>query len=180
MQLPELNEWEKSGRVRVFFGDTKRTKAVPVLVGMASDLVIGVGISSAAAECYFAGTLAYHADLTGRPSNEFGARGLGKVVFRDIKTLRIEIEDCIENGTQEKYEACRDIYRMLDPFMDGQAYQRVGFILRTLQKQLENGLSREKAVEATKYRYDEYLLEKGYFNSGKENLKRQQENHAIS
>ena len=54
---------------------------------------------------------------------------------------------------------------MLDPFMDGQAYQRVGFILRTLQEQLENGLSREKAVEATKYRYDEYLQEKGYFDS---------------
>ena len=69
---------------------------------------------------------------------------------------------------------------MLDPFMDGQAYQRVGFILKTLQEQLENGLSREKAVEATKDRYDKYLLEKGYFNSGKENLKRQQENHAIS
>ncbi|MDP6575924.1 MAG: hypothetical protein QF755_05555, partial [Candidatus Peribacteraceae bacterium] len=56
--------------------------------------------------------------------------------------------------------------------------QRVGFILRTLQEQLENGLSREKAVEATKGRYDEYLLEKGYFNSGKGGLKRQQKNHA--
>jgi len=178
LQLPELNELEKSGRVRVFFGDTKRTKAVPALVGMASDLAIGIGISSAAAECYFAGTLAYHADLSGRVRNEFGNRGLGKVVFRDIESLRSEIEDCIENGTQEKYEACRDIYRMLDPFMDGKAYQRVGFILRTLQRQLENGLSREKAVEATKYRYDEYLLEKGYLNNGKGDLKREQIKHA--
>ena len=178
LQLPELNELEKSGRVRVFFGDTKRTKAVPALVGMASDLAIGIGLSSAAAECYFAGTLAYHADLAGQVRNEFGNRGLGKVVFRDIESLRSEIEDCIENGTQEKYEACRDIYRMLDPFMDEKAYQRVGFILRTLQEQLENGLSREKAVEATKGRYDEYLLEKGYFNSGKGGLKRQQKNHA--
>lgn len=178
LQLPELIEWEKSGRVRLFFGDTKRTKAVPALVGMASDLNIGIGISSAAAECYFAGTLAYHADLSGRVSNEFGSKGLGKVVFRDIESLQFEIEDCIENGTQEKYEAYRDIYRILDPFMDGQAYQRVGFILRTLQEQLENGLSREKAVEATKDRYDEYLLEKGYFNSGNGNLKRQQKNHA--
>jgi hypothetical protein len=33
-------------------------------------------------------------------------------------------------------------------------------------------------VEATKGRYDEYLLEKGYFNSGKGDLKRQQKNHA--
>jgi hypothetical protein len=177
LQLPELIEWEKSGRVRVFFGDTKRTKAVPALVGMASDLAIGIGISSAAAECYFAGTLAYHADLTGRVSNEFGNRGLGKVVFRDIESLQFEIEDCIENGTQEKYEACRDIYRMLDPFMDGKAYQRVGFILRTLQEQMENGLSREKAVETTKDRYDEYLLEKGYFDGGNGDIKRQQGNH---
>jgi hypothetical protein len=177
-QLPVLNEWEKSGRVRVFLGDTKRTKAVPAFVGMASDLAIGIGISSAAAECYFAGTLAYHADLTGRVSNEFGTKGLGKVVFRDIESLQSEIEDCIENGTQEKYEACRDIYRMLDPFMDGKAYQRVGFILRTLQEQLGNGSSREDAVEATKNRYDEYLREKGYFNSDKEDHNRQQENHA--
>ena len=177
-RLPDLDEWEKSGRMRVFLGDTKQTKAVPALVGMASDLAIGIGISSAAAECYFAGTLAYHADLTGRVSNEFGARGLGKVVFRDIESLQLEIEDCIENGTQEKYEACRDIYRMLDPFMDGQAYQRVGFILRALQEQLEHGLSREKAVEATKYRYDEYLLEKGYINSGNGDIQNQQKSHA--
>jgi hypothetical protein len=165
LQLPELNEWEKSGRMRLFFGDTVRTKAVPALVGMASDLVIGIGISSAAAECSFAGTLTYHADLAARVRHEFVIKGLNKVVFRDIGNLRFEIEDCIENGTQGKYEAYREIYRMLDPFMDGQAYQRVGFILRTLQEQLENGLSREKAVEATKYRYDEYLQEKGYFDS---------------
>jgi len=179
LQLPELNEYEKSGRVRVFFGETKRSKAVPALVGMASDLVIGIGISSAAAECYFAGTLAYHADLVWREDNEFGSRGLGKVVFRDIESLQSEIEDCIENGTHAKYEAYRDIYRMLDPFMDGQAYQRVGFILKTLQGKLENGLSREKAVEATKNRYNEYLLEKGYSISGEGDIKRQMENHNV-
>ena len=66
---------------------------------------------------------------------------------------------------------------MLDPFMDGKAYQRVGFILRTLQEQMENGLSREKAVETTKDRYDEYLLEKGYFDGGNGDIKRQQGNH---
>ena len=165
LQLAVLNEWENSGRLRVFFGDTKRTKAVPALIGMASDLVIGIGISSAAAECSFAGTLTFHADLAGRVDHEFVIKGLGKVVFRDIGNLQFEIEDCIENGIQGKYGAYRDIYRMLDPFMDGQAYQRVGFILKTLQEQLGNGLSRKKAVETTKDKYDEYLREKGYFNS---------------
>jgi len=96
-EVPEFREFIDKGRVLTFFGETNRTKAVPAEIGMASDLVVGLGISTTAAECQFAGTLGFHADLIGFRNNEFGNSGLGKIVFRDITTLKDAVMDVIEN-----------------------------------------------------------------------------------
>lgn len=162
-KIPDINSLIERERIVTFFGDTPRTKAVPAMVGMASDLVVGLGISTAAAECYFAGTLAFHADLTGFVNNEFGNIGLNKVVFRDIKNLREAIQDCVDNGTKEKYERCKDIYSMLDPFQDGHAYKRVGFVIKNLQTMLSKGLSRGETIRVAKDRYKE-LIDNTYQN----------------
>jgi len=155
--VPRISDFIKAGRIVTFFGDTLRTKEAPAMVGMASDLVVGLGISTAAAECYFSGTLAFHADLTGFTNNEFGNKGLGNVVFRDIKNLKNTIQDCINNGVSERYQEAKGIYHMLDPFQDGQAYKRVGFVLRNLQELLSQGHSREEATEIVKDRYNDYV-----------------------
>ena len=161
-EMPIIRKYIRDERIAVFSGDPPRTKIAPAVVGMASDLAVGLGISSAAAECYFAGTLAFHADLTGFLNNEFAIRGFGKVVFRDVESLREAIQDCIGNGTQEKYEEYKNIYRMLDPFQDGKAYKRVGFVLRNLQDLLSQGLSREEAVGVAHDRYELFLREDGH------------------
>jgi hypothetical protein len=97
-KMPEIGEFVNRGRIEIFYGDNDRTKAVPADIAIASDLVVGLGISTAAAEAYFAGCLAFHADLTPMPNNEFGNRGLGKIVFRDIPSLRKAIVDVIEKS----------------------------------------------------------------------------------
>ena len=120
------------------------------MVGMASDLVVGLGISTTAAESYFAGTLAFHADLTGMVNNGFGNRGLGQVVFRDLEPLKEAIQNCIDEGTTQRYQDAKEIYKMLDPFQDGMAFQRVGSVLKKLQESLLSGENREQALQSIK------------------------------
>jgi hypothetical protein len=160
--IPRICDFIKVGRIVAFFGETHRTKEVPAMVGMASDLVVGLGISTVAAECYFAGTLAFHADLTKFESNKFANQGLGKIVFRDMETLKRAIQECVDNGVSERYESAKKIYNMLDPFQDGQAYKRVGFVLKSLQDLLRQGCDREDTVKITQSRYKVFL--KANFN----------------
>ena len=80
-KFPVLIEFINIGRIRVFYGDSERSKARPAEIALASDLVIGSGISSAAAEGCFAGSVSFHANL-GKINNDFDRNGLNKVVFR--------------------------------------------------------------------------------------------------
>mgnify|MGYP003978914763 CR=1 FL=1 len=160
-EVPELREYIDDGRIVTFFGETNRTKAVPAEIGMASDLVVGLGISTTVAECQFAGTLGFHADLTGFMDNEFGNKGLGKIVFRDVDSLKNAIIDVIENGASKKYLEYKELYYTLDPFQDGNAYRRIGFVMRNLQDLLNRGLSREDTVSIARERYDN-LIKKTY------------------
>ena len=148
-KIPELEDLIEQGRIVVFLGESSR-KAVPAMVGMASDLVVGLGISTTAAESYFAGTLAFHADLTGMVNNGFGNRGLGQVVFRDLEPLKEAIQNCIDEGTTQRYQDAKEIYKMLDPFQDGMAFQRVGSVLKKLQESLLSGENREQALQSIK------------------------------
>ncbi|MBU0672229.1 MAG: hypothetical protein KJ732_04275, partial [Candidatus Margulisbacteria bacterium] len=154
-ELPELQSLIDADRVKVFLGETVRSKAVPAEIGKASDLVIGLGISTTAAECCFAGTVSFHADLTGFKDNAFGNAGLNKVVFRDINSLRSAIQSQI-NGQGITIEECRKYHKMLDPFQDGQAYKRTGAIIGALQKELASGLSRLDAVKKVQQRYNKF------------------------
>jgi len=157
-RIPRLKNLLKAGRVVVFLGDTASTKEVPATIGMASDLVIGLGVSTTAAECHFAGTLAFHIDLTGFVNNEFGNKGLGQVVFRDIQSLYEAINEQIYKYNVKKSSDYRKLYESLDPFQDGQAYRRTGSILKDLQELLNQGLTREDAIKTLCKRYNDYVV----------------------
>ncbi len=155
--LPELAFYLREGRLEVFLGDTPRTKAVPAEIGMASDLVIGLGISTAATEAYLAGAVAFHADFTGFERNEFGNRAEGVVVFRDIFTLENAVIDRIKGKNKWSYEDYRGYYTGLDPFQDGSAAKRIGFILKRIREYLVQGVDRYVLLEKVKNDYDVYL-----------------------
>lgn len=157
-EIPELGIHIKDGRIAVFSGDTFRTKAVPAAIGMASDLVIGLGISTAASECHFAGAVSFHADFTGFTTNVFAENGLNKIVFRDIESLQEATEKQMR-GDGLSYDDCRKYYEVLDPFQDGNAKIRTGFVFNRLQKALQMGSSREEAVKKVRSDYDRFIVE---------------------
>ncbi len=156
LELTELQQAIDKGRIAVFLGDTPLTNAVPATVGMASHLVIGLGISSAATECFFAGTVAFHADFTGFERNTFAQKGLNKIVFRDVESLEHAIYRQIE-GDGVTVEECKPYYESLDSFQDGKAYIRTGYTIKRLQEKLQTGYSRENAVKQVKDDYRQYL-----------------------
>ena len=155
-ELPFLQHYIDEGRIEVFLGDTTRSKAVPAMVGMASDLVVGLGISTAAAECYFAGTISFHADLTGFEKNAFGNNGLNKIVFRDIKSLKKTIEDRIKGKNRLSRDDYYKYHETLDPFQDGKAYLRTGFVIKKMQEFFQSGFLREEVVKKAREEYDAY------------------------
>lgn len=156
-QLPELEEMIKQGRIEIFLGDTSRSKAVPAEIGMASDLVIGLGISTAAAEAFFAGTVAFNADFTNFGRNEFANRGEGSVVFRDAFTLENAVIDRIKKNNKWKHEDYKGFYMGLDPFMDGSSTKRMGFLMKRIREYLAQGIDREKILTKVSKDYDVYL-----------------------
>ncbi|MFA5088104.1 MAG: hypothetical protein WC552_03615 [Candidatus Omnitrophota bacterium] len=155
--LPELKSFADDGRVAVFLGDTRRTKAVPAEIGMASDLVVGLGISTAAAESFFAGTTAFHADFTCFERNSFAQRGLGKIVFRDAVSLKRAIVARITKEDGPRREDYREYYNCLDPFQDGLSGKRMGFLVKKMQEYLSQGVPREEAVKLTAKDYKVFL-----------------------
>jgi hypothetical protein len=154
--VPQLQKYIDSQRIRVFLGDTELTKVTPAEIGMVSDLVVGLGISTAATECFFAGSPAFHADLTGFPKNVFAQRALNKIVFRDVKHLKKAIKKQIA-GQGVTYEECQSFYADLDPFQDGKAYQRTGFVMKRLQDNLNAEYIPEKAIDQAKRAYADML-----------------------
>ena len=146
-----LRVFVDNGRVVVFYGDSEKTKARPAEIAIASDLVLGLGISSAAAEGCFAGSVAFHANLT-KVNNDFDKHGLNKVVFREIKSLEKAIINQM-NGNGMSIEESQSYHKILDPFQDGLAFKRTGAILANIQKQLNQSHNLKKVVKNTKNKF---------------------------
>jgi hypothetical protein len=155
-ELPKLGDFIRDGRIRVFTNESARIKAVAGEIGMASDLVVGMGISTAAMECFFSGTKAFHADLNSLLTSPFIDKGLGRAVFRDVDQLKNAIIAQME-GRGVTYEELKPIYDMLDPFQDGKASRRTGFVLKELQSSLREGTSREDVLRRMRILYNKEI-----------------------
>ena len=143
--MPEINEYIDQGRIEVFYGETDRSKYVPAIIGMASDLVIGLGISTAAAESCFAGAVSFHVDLTGFYLNDFANKGADKVVFRSMSKLEDAVKLQIDGGWLTIRE-CKKYHQSLDPFQDGKCWYRTGSVVEELRSALLDGHGREEAA----------------------------------
>ena len=144
---PEIKIFIKKNRIKLFATSNKRIS--PHKIGQNSDLTVGIGISTAAAECCFAGIISFHADFTGFVNNEFANNALGKVVFRNVNDLEIAIENQIL-GKGITYKECKNYHYFLDPFQDGKAYLRVGNILKEVQECLKQGISNNDTLKKLK------------------------------
>ena len=104
---------------------------------MMSDLVVGLGISTAAAECCFSGTVSFHVDFTKFHHNTFANKCDGKFLYRNINDLRLAIENQI-NGIGFSVEECQEYHKILDPFQDGMSYRRTGKKIKELLESITN------------------------------------------
>jgi len=156
-RVPELNEYLEQGRIKIFLGKLSRGKEIPALIGMASDLVLGIGVSTAATECYFSGTISFHADFTPFLSNAFAQQGLNKVVFTNVSSLNQAIEERILKKNLLLHIDYRECYESLDPFQDGKAYMRTGFVIKILHQALSNGTSRIDAINQAQEKYNDHI-----------------------
>jgi hypothetical protein len=86
--------------------------------------------------------------------------GAGKIVFRDIGTLKTAIQRQID-GAGIFYQDTKAFYNDLDPFQDGNAYMRTGFILKRIRGYIERGIAREEVLERAMEDFQEHLIHKG-------------------
>lgn len=132
-KIPDIKNFIYKKRLKLFVD--KNEPIPPHKVGYNSDLAIGIGINTAAAECCFAGTVSFHADFTNLINNEFANKALGKIVFRNIVDLEMAIEKQIL-GKGVDIKECKELHKYLDPFQDGKAYLRVGSVLKQAHEKL--------------------------------------------
>ena len=122
---------------------------MPALIGMVSDITIGLGLSTAAVECYLSGSHVMHANLAKFTGESFVEKGKGKVIFDDIQDLNEKLDCSIENIRNNVYpnkDELFNIYSSLDGFQDGKSYMRIGEHISTIQKVLKNSESRDSAT----------------------------------
>jgi hypothetical protein len=157
--IPRLKEYVKKGRIVLFLGDTPRIKAVPAEIGAASDLVIGLGISTAASESSFAGTVSYHLDEIACQESEFVTKGINKIVFTNIQDLKAVVCRVIEGQVSLNFDEYQKYYKILDPFLDGQAYKRTGFVIKALQEAMQRGCDSQDAIRQARRLFDHEFAE---------------------
>ena len=132
-KVPALDWYIRKSRVLLPSKGDEKT--YPADVSSKSDLAIGLGVSTAAAECCFSGTVSFHVDLTHLYSNKFANKFDGKFVFRNISDLKKAVENQI-NGIGYTLQECKECHNYLDPFQDGNAYKRTGNLIKKIYKSL--------------------------------------------
>jgi len=170
--VPAIDNYIKRGKIVPFVNDADTSKPYkPACVALASDLVIGLGIGTAATESEFAGVPSFHFDLSKTENNHFVKTGLGKIVFQSMESMKEAIERQINPETALSFEKIDYYYKDFDPFRDGRAAERVGAYLKLLVDGFNKGLGRDAAISnATelychKWGYDKVISIKKSINS---------------
>lgn len=145
---------EEKGRVE--FLDAGK---LPVEAGKISDLVLGVvADSSAALECLLAGVPAFFYDSVGQKNaNPENVSGLDRITFDNIDAMMAAVEHCRQhrNTLNEFANEAAAFLKERDPFRDGKANERIGFYIRTLLSNIDQGLAKDIAIKNANKAYGE-------------------------
>jgi hypothetical protein len=152
--VPAIDNYIRHGRIVPFINDADTNQPYkPACIALASDLVIGLGISSAATESQFAGVPSFHFDLACTKNNKFATNGVGTIVFQSVESMKEAIERQMNPKTALSFEKIDYYYNDLDTFRDGQAAERTGAYLKWLSDGFKAGLSRKAAMADAAERY---------------------------
>ncbi len=164
-QIPLLQKYINDNRIKVFFGSGFNEKYNPAKLAKISNLVVGLGVSSVAAESSFFGTNSFHFDnLNLQNENDFCKNNLNKIVFNEVQNLENAINDQILNGKMSVKEN-KLLHGQLDPFQDGKASHRTALIIDLIFKKhdkLKNLDSLFKEVDNL-IKNNEVLFKESYY-----------------
>jgi len=127
---------------------------LPVDASLASDMVVGIGISSAVIESAIAGCRGIHCDLTNFHSHEFYQWGYERIIFDDLDRLITAIKsDKSDRATCPELGDWTPFLDRLDPFRDGRAGERMGDYLRWCLEGFDEGLNRDEVIRRASEKY---------------------------
>lgn len=126
----------------------------PSNISRASDVAVGIGISTALLEAVLPGTRGVLCDLTHCRSHFFYKKGYNKIIFDNVELLIDSLRQ-YKIGTNDKsdlgdFSLWLDL---LDPFRDGKAHNRIGNYLYFLHKGFEQGSSRKTIIKNANKQY---------------------------
>ena len=142
--LPLLAEAEATGRcIRIFpkFG------TMPIEAAAASDMAVGIGISTAVIESVIAGCRGIHCDLPCLQSHEFYEWGYERIIFDDLDRLMIALKQYKDDKSNKPgLGDWTPFLDKLDPFRDGCAGKRMGTYLRWALEGFDSGKKQNEAI----------------------------------
>ncbi|MEN6318276.1 MAG: hypothetical protein ABFD82_05925 [Syntrophaceae bacterium] len=149
--LPVLLQAESTGRCLRLEDEFGR---LSVDASFASDMSVGIGISSSIIEAAIAGCRGVHCDLTNLISHEFYQWGYEKLIYDDLDRLIVSLK-----GFKTGDSAYKDVgdwtpfLDKLDPFRDGSAGERMGTYLRWCLEGFDDGLNRDDVILGASEQY---------------------------
>ena len=121
-----------------------------------ADMAIGCGISSALIEAVIGGCRGIHYDMTHLKNHEFYKWGYEKIIFNDIYRMISALKRYKKNPDDEPELGVWSPYLdKLDPFKDGKGGERIGSYMRWLLESLDEGKSRNEALQYANKLYSE-------------------------
>jgi len=136
--IPEIwNMAAQTGRLMV----EENTKTLPIVLSKASDLTIGVNISTAAVEASIAGLMTLHYYPQSNGDHFLEKQLKNKVVFNDIDRLFNAVKE-IQVGNKS-YGNSSSCIKLIDEFSDGKGPERISKVINIL---LESDLSSLKPI----------------------------------
>ena len=162
-ERPQIRVYIEEKRVIVKCEDECGLKVPSVLFGYMSDMVIGIGISSAAIEAAYGGALPMFFDNTLTHKNKILASKLkGKFLFDNISNFRATIISCMEvNKRNYLYSEYKKISSYIDSFQDDEGHLRITDALNYILEGYKMKKSKETLLKDTEVWYNnKYICEK--------------------
>ena len=127
----------------------------PLDAALASDISVGVGISSAITEIATAGQPAVMYDMTTYYPHEFYKKGKNKIIFDDLELLVGKIKDQKNNTLNSNLGQWADLKIELDPFSDGMSNYRVEEYIKNCLDAFDLGLNASDVINNANKKYSE-------------------------
>lgn len=146
---PLIEKAKKTGRCIFLGSETLVSSIFPAEAAYNADICIAKLVGTAAAlEASLLGVDTFLVDQEGLRTKEFTEWGKGKFLFDNWDELKIGIENFRKGFGQEKLRyGWEKAISELDPYQDGQAYQRIGRFMHWIMEGFSNGMDRQDALK---------------------------------